>query len=99
MLDLRANTGRYENINYNDRICKICNDSTEDEYHFLLECNIYDYIRSNFIPAFYYTHPSHNKFKLLMNKKNIATLLNIARYVIVAMKHREAFIKTANQII
>ena len=99
LLDLRANTGRYENINYNDRICKMCNDSIEDEYHFLLECNIYDDIRSNFIPAFYYTHPSHNKFKLLMNKKNIATLLNIARYVIVAMKHREAFIKTTNQII
>ena len=77
----------------------MCNDSVEDEYHFLLECNIYDNIRSNFIPEFYHTHPLHNKFKILMNKNNIATLLNIARYVIVAIKHREAFINTANQII
>ena len=92
LLDLRANTGRYENIPYEDRICLMCKTSIEDEFHFIFECNNYGSIRQNFIPEYYYVHPSYEKFKDLMTRRNHDTLLNIARYVIVAMKHRESFI-------
>ena len=92
LLDLRANTGRYENIPYEDRICLMCKTSIEDEFHFIFECNNYGSIRQNFIPEYYYVHPSYEKFKDLMTRRKHDTLLNIARYVIVAMKHRESFI-------
>ena len=96
LLDLRANTGRYVNIPYKDRICLICKTSIEDEFLFLFECNNYVSIRQNLIPEYYYVHPSYEKFKELMTRRNHDTLLNIARYVIVAMKHRESFITTTS---
>ena len=38
-LPIRANTGRYERIDYNDRICMYCNMNTiEDEYHHCIIC-------------------------------------------------------------
>ena len=70
LLDLRANTDRYENIPYEDRICLMCKTSIEDEFHFLFECNNYGSIRQNFIPEYYYVHPSYEKFKDLMTRRN-----------------------------
>ena len=36
LLDLRANSGRFENILLEDRICILCNREVETEYHFFL---------------------------------------------------------------
>jgi hypothetical protein len=36
---LKIETGRYLNINRQERICDFCNDSCiEDEFHFILKC-------------------------------------------------------------
>ena len=34
LLELRANTGRYENQAYGERICPVCNVAIENEFHF-----------------------------------------------------------------
>ncbi len=44
---LRVETGRYENIPFNERSCFNCLDSIEDEIHVLLECPLYSDIRAN----------------------------------------------------
>ncbi len=38
---LRIETGRYENIALNDRICQLCDcGNVEDEIHFLMSCTL-----------------------------------------------------------
>ena len=34
LLDLRAQTGRYEKISYEEIICLLCKDEIENEYNF-----------------------------------------------------------------
>lgn len=46
---IRIETGRYENINVNERLCPLCHTSIEDEMHVILYCNIYDDIRITLI--------------------------------------------------
>ena len=47
---LRIETGRYENLNLEDRICPFCrNACIESEEHVLFECHLYDDIREELI--------------------------------------------------
>ena len=43
---LRIETGRYERLNVNQKICPICNASIEDERHVLFTCPFYSDLRS-----------------------------------------------------
>ena len=89
LLDLRAQTGRYEKISYEERICPLCNDGIENEYHFLLECCQYKLIRKLYIPKYYYTYPTLFKFKEILTKKNKTIILNVCKFIVAAMKQRE----------
>ena len=42
---LRIETGRYEGLRVNERICPFCKDCTEDEFHVLFRCPLYNDIR------------------------------------------------------
>ena len=75
--DLRANTGRYEYIPFEDRICSLCTSSIEDGCHFLLQCNVYSSVRKDFIPQYYYVHPTYEKFKMLLSRRSNNVLINI----------------------
>ncbi len=45
---LRVETGRYENIVSNDRICQLCDcGNVEDERHILISCTALNYERRN----------------------------------------------------
>jgi hypothetical protein len=44
---LRIETGRFENLRIEERICCFCNDFIEDETHVLLNCPFYDDFREN----------------------------------------------------
>ena len=48
VLPLEIETGRYSNVKYDERLCKLCNKGkVENEEHFLLECELYEDLRSN----------------------------------------------------
>lgn len=48
ILPLRIETGRYSNTPADERICQMCNlNSVEDEYHFVMNCPLYDDLRTN----------------------------------------------------
>jgi len=54
----------------------MCNSiDLEDEYHFLLICNMYTDIRRKYINKIYYENPSVLKFIELVQSKD-ATVLN-----------------------
>ena len=39
---IRLETGRYENIPENERLCPYCSVFVEDEIHVMLNCNLYE---------------------------------------------------------
>ena len=61
----------------NERTCVICN-LLEDEYHLVLECNMYKELRKQNIAKYYWIRPNMMKFIELLTsdrkKKQYATL-------------------------
>jgi hypothetical protein len=64
-------TGRYENIEWNKRLCKICQKSDicviEDECHFILKCPVYADIRKKYLSfmSVYRGEDAHKLIRLL----------------------------------
>lgn len=91
---LRIETGRFKNEVRSDRLCLVCNQPyVEDEYHFLLVCNVYDNLRFMYIPQKYHVYPSLHKFNMLMSNTNVSTVRNVAMYVYQAMRLRMSHIQ------
>ena len=44
---LKIETGRYEGLAENDRLCPFCRNDLEDESHVILKCAMYQYIRKD----------------------------------------------------
>ena len=60
-LKIPVETGRWYDIQRENRICHKCNtNAVGDEFHYLFICNNVDItdIRNKFIPSYYTTHPN-----------------------------------------
>ena len=55
---IRLETGRYESLKVEDRICPMCHMCVEDEIHVLLECNIYRDIHTQLLKDIVTAHPN-----------------------------------------
>ena len=54
--------GRYNNIERNQRLCRLCEDnSIEDKYHVLLCCDLFIDLRVTYLPCKYFTNPTRHK--------------------------------------
>ena len=70
---LTVETGRYNNVPYNDRLCRLCElNEVGDEHHFLMSCTNMKFIdlRTKFIDNLY----KINGFFNLFTSKNLFTL-------------------------
>ena len=67
-------------IPVNERKCQNCN-VLEDEYHFVLECSLYNELRKQYIPSFYRKNPSMQKCIQLLNIENPSLLRKLSCYV------------------
>ena len=61
----------------------------ENEYHFMLVCPGYKDIRKKYFKRYYCHWPSLNKFDSLMMSNSAQMLLNTAKYLYYAAKHRQ----------
>ena len=68
--NLEIEIGRHDKRERNERICRLCNSSVEDEAHFLLYCPVYLSLRQKYLPRKYYLEPNINKFYILMSSKS-----------------------------
>ena len=75
ILPLRVETGRYQNIPPEFRLCLMCNENTcEDETHFMFDCALYDNIRCSFFSKITQYYPLFtecgisDKLKIMMNE-------------------------------
>lgn len=92
---LAIETGRFTNININERICRSCSlNQVESEYHFLLVCPKYRELRFKYFKPYFCHWPTLNKFQLLLNSTCNKTLYNLAKFIYFAFKDRE----TTNQL-
>ena len=71
-MTMEIERGRYTNIDRSNRMCKLCGESIEDEYHFLLVCHIYEQIRNECLPYKYTHHPNRNSANVI---KSVADYL------------------------
>ena len=65
---LPVETGRYENLPYEQRLCQLCNNKScvGDEYHYLIEYQSFQAVRKKFIPTKHRQYPSYIKYAELM---------------------------------
>lgn len=90
---LEIEVGRWAKPNrtpIDQRKCHSCN-KLEDEFHFLLECNLYIEIRKQYIKRYYWNRPNMIKLKELMSSNNKKVLLNLCIFTQKAFKIRALF--------
>ena len=74
-------------IPIDERKCSLCQ-VLEDEYHFVLECNVYAELRYKYIPKHYWKRQSMYKFVELLNTSNMKILRNLSIYIYHAFQCR-----------
>ena len=86
---LNIESGRYENIPRELRLCKSCNmQRVESEFHFLLVCPHFRHLRIKYFKPYFCHWPTIKKFESIMSTTNKKMLCNIAKFIYFADKTR-----------
>ena len=94
---IRIETGRYERLPLEQRVCPVCTDTIETEFHVVMNCPLYGDIRdtllhkANSIPGFDQSTPEHKFQKLMSNDSVIQHTANACYYI---LRLRQAFTHT-----
>ena len=84
---LNIEKGRHLQLNRNERLCTLCNSSAvESEFHFLLNCQKYLYLRRKY--NINQSRATISTFIIIMSTKNTQKLLNLMNFVKSAMELR-----------
>ena len=89
---LEVEAGRWSRPNitpFENRRCRIC-DRLEDEYHFILECVIYNDLRRQYIDSYYRNRPNMYKFVDLIKCENKRTIRRLGTYIFHAFELRNS---------
>ena len=73
----------------NERLCTFCG-VLEDEYHFILECTVYNEERAKFMKKRFWKRPNMIKFIELLTTENKSIMQKLACYVEKAFKIRNS---------
>jgi hypothetical protein len=95
---LNIETGRWHKPNpvpRSERKCFNCN-CIEDEFHFLLECPIYNSLRKKYIKQYHWKRPNILKFKSLMSAANDNEVKNLALFIHKSFKVRNTYVLNLN---
>ena len=91
---LNLEFGRHRNVERSERKCRLCNlNEIEDEYHFILQCPLYNDIRMKFIKTYYHKRPSVLKLTQLLTSQNNKELSNLGHYLLKANAFRDQLLK------
>ena len=77
-------TGRYQNVNRNERYCTLCLVEEVkvlgDEYHFIMECPHFCQSRKAFLSSNYYKRPNMEKLVELFNSNDLITQTKLSKF-------------------
>ena len=79
---------RPEKTPLDNRKCRICN-AVEDEFHFILECPLYEDLRKQLINKYFWSRPNMPKFTELCMSESIILQKRLSMYVEKAFKIRK----------
>jgi len=89
--NLEIETGRYRNVDRNNRVCRLCSLNTiESEYHFLLCCTTFTNIRKKYLVNT--SWPSMNMFINFMSSRSKRKIRSVAKYCYNASILRDALL-------
>ena len=91
---LEIETGRWHKPNrtpIEERKCLFCN-CLEDEFHFVLECQLYQDLRNEYIKKYFWKRPNIPKFIELLQSENKKTIKNLSVYIHKSFKKRNEFL-------
>lgn len=75
-------TGRWNDIERQDRICTHCNSQRiGDEFHYLLECQSLAEHRKKYLNKYFYERPNALKFREIMNSNHVKTLKKLCEFI------------------
>ena len=95
---LEIETGRWNNVNRDLRICKNCNiHEVENETHFLFECRMhvterklfYDTIKTKMNIDLSTSLPDVDKLKTLFSSEDLSVLNALGKYIKISLNKRE----------
>jgi len=89
---LAIETGRYHNTDRSDRVCFVCGNVIEDEFHFILVCPLYINLRKLYIQRYYWKKPSVFKLINVFNIRSIKHLRNLGIFLYHATNLRNSYI-------
>ena len=84
---LPVEIGRWNDTEYAERKCPLCETSVGDELHYVLECPFFKRERQILIPQQYRNRPNTLKFRNLMSTRDENTLTNLAKFMTIIMNH------------
>ena len=90
---LQVEAGRWHKpmaIPYVERKCIHCR-VLEDEFHFVLECKLYEDVRSLYVDKYFYVRPNMIKFIELLTSQNKNVNRKLGMYVFKALKIRQRY--------
>ena len=73
--------------------CPYCEDSVENEVHFVLVCPLYDELREIYIPKKYVRNPSLFRLSLLLSCPSPTVITNLTMFVYRAFNTRSLFLE------
>ena len=88
---LEVETGRWtkpEKITFDNRKCMFCN-TLEDEFHFVLKCDLYKDLRKTYIAKYFWGRPNMLKFIELLSSDRKSTICKLGIFVEKAFKLRK----------
>ena len=89
---LAEETGRYRVVPFSNMLCFSCKDDIEDEFHFILNCPLYETLRNTYTKPFYRNRPSVFKFVMLFTSENIKDMCKLGKLLWKAMKLRNSLL-------
>ena len=78
---LPIETGRWFNIERDDRICHLCNSDVGDEFHYIFNCTSLSAERNEYIPSYYTNRASAFSFFHLFSTKKKSLLCKLYKYL------------------
>ena len=74
-------TGRWQRIQRDERLCNLCQAEIGDEFHYMLVCKELQAIRKQYLSRYYYVRPNTMKFSELFNTRSKTTLRKLCAFI------------------
>ena len=82
LLRLLVTLERYDNIPYEQQVCTSRKSGhIGDEFHFILECQALQELKSKYIQEYFWKYPNVYKLGSLLSSKSIPLILKTAKFV------------------